>query len=139
LVLIRLLIAKLTSHTETNLEDVMHAVQRILVAGTVMAAIAGTTGTAFAATSQGLRTAAASRPADGPPAGTEGNGLLGALGAVGDLVSALAGGAGTLGFLLPSPNGTGANFVNGLLSNPAGAITGSPNSILPYGLLDGGK
>jgi hypothetical protein len=61
------------------------------------------------------------------------------LGSVGDLVSGLAGGAGTLGFLLPSPSGSGANFVNGLISNPAAAITGTPNSILPYGLLDGGK
>lgn len=60
-------------------------------------------------------------------------------GSVGDLVGGLAGGAGTLGFLLPSPNGSGANFVNGLMSNPAAAITGTPNSILPYGLLDGGK
>lgn len=121
----------------------MHAVQRILVAGTVMAAITGTTGTAFAATSQGLRTAATSRPADGPPSGNGLSGLLDAvgngLGSVGDLVSGLAGGAGTLGFLLPSPNGSGANFVNGLMTNPAGAITGTPNSILPYGLLDGGK
>lgn len=61
------------------------------------------------------------------------------LGGVGDLVGGLAGGAGTLGFLLPSPNGSGANFVNGLMNNPAGAITGTPDSILPYGLLDGGK
>lgn len=61
------------------------------------------------------------------------------LGGVGDLVGGLAGGAGTLGFLLPSPNGSGANFVNGLMSDPAGAITGVPDSILPYGLLDGGK
>jgi hypothetical protein len=41
--------------------------------------------------------------------------------------------------LLPSPNGSGANFINGLMSNPAAAITGTPDSILPYGLLDGGK
>lgn len=61
------------------------------------------------------------------------------LGGVGDAVNGLAGGAGTLGFLIPSPNGSGANFVNGLVDNPAGAITGTPDSILPYGLLDGGK
>ncbi|GHF82719.1 hypothetical protein FHX82_004710 [Amycolatopsis bartoniae] len=61
------------------------------------------------------------------------------LGGVGDLVNSLAGGAGTLSFLLPSPNGSGANFVTGLMNNPAGAITGTPDSILPYGLLDGGK
>jgi hypothetical protein len=61
------------------------------------------------------------------------------LGGVGDLVSGLAGGAGTLGFLLPSPNGSGANFINGLMNNPAGVITGRPDSILPNGLLDGGK
>lgn len=63
----------------------------------------------------------------------------GGLGSTGDLVSGLAGGAGTLGFLFPSPNGSGANFINGLMTDPAGAITGNPNSILPYGLLDGGK
>ncbi|GAA4523666.1 hypothetical protein GCM10023192_01530 [Amycolatopsis samaneae] len=51
----------------------------------------------------------------------------------------LACGAGTLGFLLPSPNGSGANFVTGLMNNPAGAITGTPDSIPPYGLLDGDK
>ena len=73
--------------------------------------------------------------APAPVAQPVGNGL----GSVGDLVSGLAGGAGTLGFLLPSPNGSGGNFVNGLISNPAAAITGTPNSILPYGLLDGGK
>ncbi|MET9260855.1 hypothetical protein [Amycolatopsis sp. NPDC004079] len=71
-------------------------------------------------------------PVDSPSANS-------GLGGVGDLVGGLAGGAGTLGFLLPSPNGSGANFVAGLMNNPAGAITGTPDSILPYGLLDGGK
>ncbi|MFB9924567.1 hypothetical protein ACFORO_23780 [Amycolatopsis halotolerans] len=71
-------------------------------------------------------------PVDSPSANS-------GLGGVGDLVGGLAGGAGTLGFLLPSPNGSGANFVTGLMNNPAGAITGTPDSILPYGLLDGGK
>jgi hypothetical protein len=78
--------------------------------------------------------AADNSPQAGAPSGS-GNGL----GSTGDLVSGLAGGAGTLGFLLPSPNGSGANFISGLMANPAAAITGTPNSILPYGLLDGGK
>jgi hypothetical protein len=63
----------------------------------------------------------------------------GGLGSTGELVSGLVGGAGTLGFLLPSPNGSGANFVNGVMAGPGAAITGAPTSILPYGLLDGGK
>ncbi|GAA1034748.1 MULTISPECIES: hypothetical protein [Amycolatopsis] len=75
-------------------------------------------------------------PADSPGSSPSANS---GLGGVGDLVGGLAGGAGTLGFLLPSPNGSGANFVTGLMNNPAGAITGTPDSILPYGLLDGGK
>jgi hypothetical protein len=72
--------------------------------------------------------ASAAPVADGVP-GDGGSGL----GSVGDLVSGLAGGAGTLGFLLPSPNGSG------LIGDPAAASTGTPDSILPYGLLDGGK
>jgi hypothetical protein len=78
----------------------------------------------------GLATPALAAPAPAPSPG---------LGSTGDLVNSLAGGKGTLSFLLPSPNGSGAGFVNGLMNNPAGAITGTPDSIVPYGLLDGGK
>jgi hypothetical protein len=118
---------------ETNLEIVMHLLQRTVVLGVGLGvaavAMAGTAGSAFA-----------DSPGSAPSAGIGLGSAVGDLvGGVGDLVSGLAGGAGTLGFLLPSPNGSGANFINGLMSNPAGAITGTPNSILPYGLLDGGK
>lgn len=89
-----------------------------------------------AAAAIGVATPALADPT--PPPGSTPSANSG-LGSVGDLVGGLAGGAGTLGFLLPSPNGSGANFVNGLMNNPAGAITGTPDSILPYGLLDGGK
>ena len=103
------------------MEVIVHVLQRTAVLGAVLAASA-----------VGVAVTAGSAAAD---TGDRGNGL----GSTGDLVSGLAGGAGTLGFLPPSPNGPGANFVNGLISNPAAAITGTPNSILPYGLLDGGK
>lgn len=106
----------------------MSRISRVVGVGAVAVGVAiGSVAPAFA-TETGGRAAT-----DQPPAANSG------LGGVGDLVSGLAGGAGTLGFLLPSPNGSGANFVNGLLANPAGAITGTPDSILPYGLLDGGK
>lgn len=116
--------------------------------GVVAAALAGTAGSAFAGTPgsppvPGVLTSPAAPGVLTSPAATGNPGSQpvdgGLLGGLGDLINGLAGGAGALSFLLPSPNGSGANFVNGLLNNPAGAFTGTPDSILPYGLLDGGK
>lgn len=78
-------------------------------------------------------------PADNLGASPSAINGLGGLGGVGSLVGGLTGGAGTLGSLLPSSNGSGGNLVSGLMNHPAGAITGAPGSILPHGLLDGGK